>query len=120
MRADLAAVDRRATPWVVALCHKDWNMQPEAFKDFAPILEAGAVDVMFVGHVHYYVRSAPFEISSGRVDSACVSNGTSGGFDALYSGCKFMTTIVNGAAGNKEGNHAVSLGAPAPSARQRQ
>jgi hypothetical protein len=49
-----------------------------------------------------------------------VSNGTSGGFDALYSGCKFMTTIVNGAAGNKEGNHAVSLGAPAPSARQRQ
>ena len=106
MRADLAAVDRRVFPWVVALCHKDYTMQPEAFKDFAPILEAGAVDVMFVGHVHYYVRSAPYEISTGRVDAACVSNGTSGGFDALYSGCKFMTTIVNGAAGNKEGNHA--------------
>ena len=100
MRADLAAVDRNVFPWVVALCHKDYTMQPEAFKDFASILESNAVDVMFVGHVHW---SAPLEISTGRVDAAGVSNGASAGFDALYSGCKFMTTIVNGAAGWQQG-----------------
>ncbi len=29
MKADLAAVDRKATPWVVGLVHKDWTMQPD-------------------------------------------------------------------------------------------
>ena len=51
-KADLAAVDRSVTPWVVALVHKDWTMQPNAFKDFSPVLESGGVDVLFCGHVH--------------------------------------------------------------------
>ncbi len=29
MKADLAAVNRSATPWVVALVHKDWTMGAE-------------------------------------------------------------------------------------------
>jgi hypothetical protein len=29
MTADLAAVDRTRTPWVVALVHKDWDMEAE-------------------------------------------------------------------------------------------
>ena len=29
MKADLAAVDRTVTPWVVGLCHKDWTMEAE-------------------------------------------------------------------------------------------
>ena len=52
MKADLAAVDRAVTPWVVGLVHKDWSMEPEAFADFSPVLEAGGVDVLFCGHVH--------------------------------------------------------------------
>ena len=56
MRADLAGVDRAKTPWVVALVHKDWSMEAEAFKAFAPILNAGGVDLLFCGHVHYYNR----------------------------------------------------------------
>jgi hypothetical protein len=27
LRADLAAVDRKQTPWVVALAHKDWRVR---------------------------------------------------------------------------------------------
>ena len=56
VKADLAAVDRSVTPWVVALVHKDWTMQPNAFADFSPVLEAAGVDVLFCGHVHYYNR----------------------------------------------------------------
>jgi hypothetical protein len=51
MNADLAAVDRKATPWVVALCHKDWTMETEAYNAFAPVLMQNKVDVLFVGHV---------------------------------------------------------------------
>ena len=51
MQADLAAVDRTRTPWVVALVHKDWDMEAEAYQNFYPVLEAGKVDVLFCGHV---------------------------------------------------------------------
>jgi len=59
MKADLEAVDRTVTPWVVGLVHKDWTMEAEAFKAFSPILQGGNVDVLFVGHVHYYNRYMP-------------------------------------------------------------
>jgi hypothetical protein len=51
MKADLAAVDRKRTPWVVALVHKDYAMQQNAYADFSAVLEAGGVDVLFCGHV---------------------------------------------------------------------
>jgi hypothetical protein len=51
MKADLAGVDRARTPWVVALVHKDFTMEGEAFAAFAPILNAGGVDLLFCGHV---------------------------------------------------------------------
>jgi hypothetical protein len=53
MTKDLAAVDRKVTPWVVALVHKDWTMEADAFKDFAPILDKGGVDILFCGHVSF-------------------------------------------------------------------
>ena len=56
MKADLAAVDRKRTPWVVALVHKDWTMQANAYADFNNVLESGGVDLLFCGHVHYYNR----------------------------------------------------------------
>jgi hypothetical protein len=52
MKADLAAVDRAATPWVVALVHKDWTMEGEAYAAFSPVLQDAKVDVLFCGHVH--------------------------------------------------------------------
>ena len=51
MKKDLAAVNRKITPWVVALVHKDWTMETAAFNDFSPILEKGGVDILFCGHV---------------------------------------------------------------------
>ena len=33
MKADLAAVDRKVTPWVIALVHKDWTMQVGAGRE---------------------------------------------------------------------------------------
>jgi hypothetical protein len=97
MKADLAAVDRSVTPWVVALIHKDWTMEAEAFNDFQPILDAGAVDVLFCGHVHYYLRYLSFDSVTGKADDACASadKGT-------YTDCKYMTTIVTGASGDRE------------------
>ena len=57
MKADLAAVDRKVTPWVVALVHKDWNMEAEAYAAFYPILDSGDVDVLFCGHVRWDSRT---------------------------------------------------------------
>jgi predicted phosphohydrolase len=73
MKADLAAVDRKVTPWVIALVHKDWRMQPDAYAAFNSVLEAGGVDVLFCGHVHYYNRDAPFDAVTNDVDNAAVS-----------------------------------------------
>jgi len=38
IKSDLAAVDRKQTPWVVALVHKDWTMETAAFMTFTPCL----------------------------------------------------------------------------------
>jgi hypothetical protein len=65
LKADLAAVDRKVTPWVVALAHKDWTMGAEAFAAFNPILIAGNVDVLFCGHVQL-VGNRPLPPASRR------------------------------------------------------
>lgn len=100
MRADLASVDRSVTPWVVALVHKSWAMSGAAYKDFAPILEDGGVDVQFVGHVHYYNRYLPYDSVTKQVDNATVS--ADGG---VYTEPKYMVTIVTGASGDGEGEN---------------
>ena len=52
MKSDLAKVDRKVTPWVVALVHKDFDMEGEAYADIYPVLDAGNVDLLFCGHIH--------------------------------------------------------------------
>jgi len=107
MAADLAAVDRAATPWVVALVHKDWTMETEAFSAFTPILDKGGVDVLFCGHVHYYNRYMPYDAATGDVDTASVSADGS-----VYSAPKYMVTIVTGASGDIEHDDAYSKQSP--------
>jgi len=97
MRADLASVNRTRTPWVVGLAHKDWTMQADAYADFSPVLEEGGVDVLFVGHVHYYNRYLPTDPVTGRTDRGCVSPD-----GHTYSNPPYMVTIVTGAPGNQE------------------
>jgi hypothetical protein len=98
--ADLAAVDRKQTPWIVILVHKNWKMATDAFADWSPVLQAANVDILFCGHAHLYTRFLPFNPITNETDTASVSaDGTT------YTNARFMTTIVAGAAGNHEGNN---------------
>jgi len=100
MTADLAAVDRSVTPWVVALVHKDWNMEGEAYAAFYPILDAGKVDALFCGHIHYYNRNMPYDAVTKEIDTASVTGPKN---DQTYTDPRYMVNIVTGASGDKEG-----------------
>ncbi|KAL6988396.1 Purple acid phosphatase 22 [Sarracenia purpurea var. burkii] len=62
--ADLAGVDRAATPWVVVLLHAPWYNSNSAHKGegekmrkaMEEVLYKAQVDVVFAGHVHAYER----------------------------------------------------------------
>lgn len=61
---DLAAVDRRATPWLVVLLHAPWYNTNAAHQGegeamrmaMERLLFQARVDVVFAGHVHAYER----------------------------------------------------------------
>nr|CAB3484450.1 unnamed protein product [Digitaria exilis] len=63
---DLAAVDRRATPWLVAVLHAPWYNTNAAHQGegeamrvaMERLLFEARVDVVFAGHVHAYERFA--------------------------------------------------------------
>jgi hypothetical protein len=97
MKKDLAAVDRKRTPWVVGLAHKTFAMEPEAYADFNAILEGGKVDLIFSGHVHYYNRGFSYSNATGHVDTACASADRS-----VYTDCSHPITVVTGAPGDRE------------------
>jgi hypothetical protein len=94
LKADLAAVDRTKTPWVIVGGHRPYyssNANCIACQDaFESIMVQFNVDVVWFGHVHFYERVAP--MSNGTVDPKGLNNPTSPWY------------ITNGAAGNVEGH----------------
>uniref|UniRef100_A0A0E0MCI6 Purple acid phosphatase n=2 Tax=Oryza TaxID=4527 RepID=A0A0E0MCI6_ORYPU len=64
LERDLAGVDRRRTPWLVALVHAPWYNTNEAHQGegermrraMESLLYEARVDVVFSGHVHAYER----------------------------------------------------------------
>lgn len=64
MQADLAKVDRKKTPWLVAVLHAPWYNSNVAHQGegaammavLEPVLYSAKVDIMFAGHVHAYER----------------------------------------------------------------
>ncbi|CAK7239620.1 MAG: hypothetical protein STHCBS139747_001051 [Sporothrix thermara] len=77
LEADLAAVDRCATPWVVALGHRPWFASGETCANcsaaFSEMFERHNVDVVLQGHFHVYERNLPV-FSNGTIDPAGYEN----------------------------------------------
>ena len=79
--ADLAAVDRAKTPWVILLGHRQMYAgnatAPENdLGDLEPLMVRHKVDVAFFGHMHYAQRSCPM------VNATCVTTKDAAGYDA--------------------------------------
>jgi hypothetical protein len=92
LQKDLAAVDRKKTPWVVAAGHRPWYVSTtvctECQTAFEPLLIQYGVDLVLHGHKHFYERHA------------AVANGVSQDIAANPSAPWY---IVNGAAGHYDG-----------------
>ncbi|KAK3670862.1 hypothetical protein LTR78_009306 [Recurvomyces mirabilis] len=98
LSADLAAVDRAKTPWVIVAGHRPWYINYankssavcwECKDVFEPIFLNYSVDLVLSGHVHAYQRNAPMYDS--KVDPNELNNPT------------FPWYITNGAAGHYDG-----------------
>jgi hypothetical protein len=95
LRRDLANVDRKKTPWVLAFGHRPWyvgladGVCEPCRQAFEGILYEGNVDVVFTGHDHIYSRSVP------------MFNHTAD--PAGYDNPRAPTYITNGAGGHYDG-----------------
>lgn len=64
-QADILTVDRKRTPWLLALFHVPWYNSNNAHQGegdkmmeaMEPLLNAAGVDIVFAGHVHAYERT---------------------------------------------------------------
>lgn len=97
LEADLAAVDRSKTPWVIVAGHRPWYLSSSddgticsMCKDvFEPLLVKHNVDLVLSGHSHVYERQSP--IANGHIDPRELNNPSSPWY------------ITNGAAGHYDG-----------------
>ena len=79
--ADLKAVNRAVTPWVVVLGHRqmysDNLVAPtNELGSLEPLLYQHKVDIAFWGHIHFAQRSCPM------VNATCVTTTDASGYDA--------------------------------------
>lgn len=104
LKADLAAVNRTLTPWVVTFIHRPWYVAtgvPSAVDQqaaFEKILYDGEVDLIASGHAHFVNIVKP------------TYNFTAD--PAGYQNPRAPMYIVNGAGGHWGGNDAVVLPLP--------
>jgi 3',5'-cyclic AMP phosphodiesterase CpdA len=98
LEADLAAVNRAKTPWVIVAGHRPWYLSHAnasgticwSCKDvFEPLFLKHSVDLVLSGHSHVYERQAP--INNNVYDTAELNNPTAPWY------------ITNGAAGHYDG-----------------
>jgi hypothetical protein len=93
--ADLAAVNRTITPWIVVFGHRGWYLSassstcPNCQEAFEEIMHENDVDLYINGHAHIYERSAP------TYNNVIDPNGLNNPYAPLY--------LTNGAAGHYDG-----------------
>eukprot|EP01052_Picozoa_sp_SAG31_P022731 SAG31_NODE_1823_length_7191_cov_9.623519_5_plen_377_part_00 len=73
LTADLKAVNRRLTPWVIVMGHRPIFIQ----SPLATLLYDYGVDLTIAGHVHYAQRTCPLKGES------CMQPGVEGGYDGV-------------------------------------
>jgi hypothetical protein len=98
LTADLAAVDRSVTPWVVAVGHKQgWqdSLGAANFTVLEAIMQDAHVDLYVLGHQHNYNRLLPQQ--HNVVEDGCYNADYS-----LYQDCTKMVSIVTGSPGCRE------------------
>lgn len=93
LKKDLASVDRKKTPWVVAAGHRPWYVSTSACTEcrtaFEPVLLEHGVDLVLHGHKHFYERHAAVadgvaqEITANPTAPWYVVNGAAGHYDGL-------------------------------------
>jgi hypothetical protein len=113
LSADLAAVNRSRTPFIVAVLHSPWynsnshhhNETEEFFFAQAaePLLRAAAVDLVLAGHVHAYERSYPAYQQKRVTSSSSSSSSSSSTKDHAEEGLGTVYVTV-GDGGNREGH----------------
>ncbi|KAK4246242.1 Metallo-dependent phosphatase-like protein [Corynascus novoguineensis] len=103
LAADLAKVDRRKTPWVIAMGHRPMyssevsSYQPKLRVAFEGLMLQHGVDAYLAGHVHWYERMWPMR-ANGTIDHEAIVD------DHTYiaNTGRSLTHLVNGMAGNIE------------------
>jgi len=111
LAADIAAIDRNVTPWVVCQAHKLYYMDGDIdFSRISPLVQQGC-DLLFAGHDHVYTRYVPLlptpqnghanQTLGVLTDFASVLDANTTYRDPLYT-----TMILSGAPGDHERNDA--------------
>jgi hypothetical protein len=108
---DLASIDRKKTPWVIAMTHRPmYSTQVSSYQKnvraaFEPLLLEYGVDAYLAGHIHWYERLFPLT-GTGQIDTASIKDN-----NTYYANPgKSMTHIINGAAGNIESHSVLDPG----------
>ncbi|KAL1837212.1 hypothetical protein VTK73DRAFT_4759 [Phialemonium thermophilum] len=112
LEADLKAVDRAKTPWVIAMSHRPmYSSAPAGYQTnmrdaFEALLLRYGVDAYLSGHIHWYERLYPLG-RNGTIDVASVADG---GRTYYTNPGRSMTHIINGMAGNIESHSTLAPG----------
>jgi acid phosphatase type 7 len=94
LEADLAAVNRSKTPWVIVAGHRPWYVSESACTEcqaaFEPLFLKYGVDVVLHGHKHFYERQSAVgangtaqEIGNNPTAPWYIVNGAGGHYDGL-------------------------------------
>ncbi|KAL0338616.1 UNVERIFIED_CONTAM: putative purple acid phosphatase 20 [Sesamum angustifolium] len=93
LQADLRRVDRRTTPWLIAVVHAPWYNSNEAQGEYVSlgmkkamedVLYRARVDVVFAGHVHAYERFVRvYKDQADQCGPVYITSGAGGNHEGL-------------------------------------